>query len=128
MGRKSFSMHMKGGRPVTGAELKQRFKNTNAVQTGAQIVIKAMKAETPFITGRLKGGWMSPGSSGDWQGSTLVETVVNAVPYARKVDKLSRRNAGYIARGLARAKEEAIEKMKLKGASVVAELWAQGGE
>jgi hypothetical protein len=120
-----WDMKLKGGRPVTGAELRKRYKDTHAVQQGAQIVVRAMKAETPKITGRLAGGWTAPGGDGNWQGSTLVETVSNPVPYALKVDRTSRRSKGYIARGIARAKAEAIEKMKLRSASVVAHLWAQ---
>ena len=121
-----FDMKLKGGRPITGAQLRQKYERTNAVQGAASLVVRAMKAETPFITGRLKGGWaISPGSRG-WQGgSTLVENVVNPVPYARKVDRTSRRNAGYIQRGINRAKAEAMERLKVQSASIVAELWAQ---
>jgi hypothetical protein len=119
-----FDMKLKGGRPVTGAQLRQKYKNTNAVATGAGIVVRAMKAETPKVTGRLAGNWgLRPG--GGWQGSRLVETVVNPTRYARRVDRTSRKNAGYIKRGIERAKTEAMEKMKLQSASVVAELWAQ---
>jgi hypothetical protein len=122
---KGFELKMKGGRPRVGADLRAAYKRTGAVQQGAQIVVRAMKANTPVVKGRLKGGWgMSP-NSGNWQGQSLVATVVNPVPYARKVDRTSRRSAGYIARGIARAKADAMEVMKVRSASVVAELWAQ---
>lgn len=120
-----FDFKMKGGRPITGSQLRQKYERTGAVQSASALVVKAMKAETPVVTGRLRGGWaISPGSRG-WQGSTLVENVVNPTPYARKVDRTSRRNAGYIARGIARAKAEAMERLKVQSASIVAELWAQ---
>lgn len=117
-------MHLKGGRPITGAELRAKYKRTNAVADGARVVVQAMKAETPKVTGRLAGGW-AIGGRGDWQGSTLVETVTNATPYARRVDRTSRRSAGYIARGIARAKADAIRVLKVQSASIAHELWAQ---
>jgi hypothetical protein len=125
MGRKSFQMKMKGGRPRVGADLRAAFERTQTVEKGAGIVLRAMKAETPVVKGRLKGGWAVGQGGGNWQGSTLLETVVNPTPYARRVDRTSRRNAGYIQRGIERAKQEAIEKMKVQAASIVAELWAQ---
>lgn len=125
--RGSFSMKLHGGRPVTGSELRALVEKSRAAQTGADMAVKVMKQHTPKITGNLAGNWGTVANKTRIENGAFRVGVVNTAPYAKRVDRTSRRNAGYIMRGVRAASDRVKQELKARVASIVPELWNQHG-
>jgi hypothetical protein len=121
-----FSMKLtRNGRFKQGDDIRRAFTETGAVQAAGAEAIKAMKGATPKVTGRLAGEWGTTGGGARMQGQTMMVEVVNTAPYARRVDRTSRRNRGYIGRGISAAQRGVMNTLKTKGAAVTSRLWNQ---
>lgn len=81
-------------------------------------------------TGQLHDSWH--GEGGGWEGFAYNAPVVNTAQnkgyyYARRVNIVSRRNAGYIERALEPARVAALARLRDEIAQVARTLWQSGG-
>lgn len=88
--------------------LKQHYGPT-VKRAGLAVQAEEQRA-TPRVTGHLQRGWTT--GEPDMKGSSLVVRVANNVVYAARVNRTSRQNAGYIARGYAGGRTKALQVLR----------------
>ncbi len=79
-------------------------------------------------TGQLHDSWHGDERGGGWEGFSYNAPVVNTAQnkgyfYARRVNLVSKRNAGYIERALEPARAAALQRLRMEIASAAAALW-----
>jgi hypothetical protein len=115
-----FDLHLKGGRPKSGAELRAVFEKELKVDRAAEIIVEEEKKATPYISGRLKGAWAI--LKRGWNNTTIVVDVINPTPYANRVNRVGK-SAGYADRGAERGRVRAAAEVGANVGNVVKSLW-----
>lgn len=96
----------RGGRFLAGTELQSAVERVAGphIRRGVMAVQAGVQTETPVLTGTLRRGWFV--TELVWEGLLLLARLANRVVYARRVNRTSVNNAGYIERGVTRTKEQ----------------------
>lgn len=93
------------------------------VARAALRVQAGVQAESPVVTGTLRRGWTSTPPA--WNGTLIRATVGNAVIYTRRVDKTSKKNAGFIKRGFDASKAAAINELQDGVTALAKAMWVK---
>ncbi len=93
--------------------------------------IEVFHDNTPIgKTGLLHDSWEAQGM--EWEGFSLNAPIVNTAEnkgyyYGRRVNVVSKRNAGYLDRALSAARVAALQKLAEQAPTLVHRLWHAGG-
>ena len=86
-------------------------------------IVKTEMKNTPKVSGHLRRGWAL--EQIEWKGNLVKITAGNAVIYARRVNKTSRKNKGYVERGLNDGRSQALDLLKQGARALAPHLWVQ---
>jgi hypothetical protein len=119
----ALTMTLTGGHFRRGAALQQAITPPlrATVEAGQAALLQSLRGVTPVVSGYLKAQWAA--RSPVWNGLRYIGTVTNEAPYARRVDKTSKRNRGYIARGLAAGTPSARRLLREGAIQLAPVLW-----
>jgi hypothetical protein len=117
----------RSGRFKTGGDLDSALLDTGTLEAGAELGASIMAGNTPVVSGLGRDSWQVEGGA-HFSGHTLVARFSNTaqnrgVYYIPIANVRSKRNAGFIQRGLAQAKERVPAAMKARIAGLGSRLW-----
>ena len=125
---KGFSMKMTGGRPRTGSSLSQ-WASTHvdpALRAAGLTLQGVLQKNTPVVRGTLRRGWNT--SRPESAGTIRRVLVSNPVIYARRVDRVSKANKGYIGRGIGAGLPGAVQAFRNAMKGSAGDLWDRGAK
>lgn len=133
MAKKALSMKLTGGNFRHGPTLQQHAGPLLAppIQQGAAQFRDHLKRATPQVSGHLAGGWTAPPApSWDRSGAKqqYVSSITNLVPYLRRVNATSKKNAGFLERALKTAAPDVRRLLRLGVLRISKAVWEPEGK
>jgi hypothetical protein len=112
-----------GGSLLQGSALQTAIEQValKPIQRGLLRVQAAVQEGSPVLTGNLRRGWYT--SEPAWEGWVLVGRVGNPVVYTARVNRTSKKNAGFIEQAVEQSREAAVDEIMTGLQAVKDVIW-----